>query len=289
MKCTNEACPYRQEPGPIECPAANNGCGGYAPPEDVYVESGKKILDVTCGSRTIWFNKRHPAAVYCDRRREELYGVWKSTDRDSRRCCIVAPDIQCDFTDLPFPDNTFALVVFDPPHLERVGDNAWTYKKYGRLDKDWPQMLHDGFRECMRVLKPDGVLIFKWAETQIPLREILSCFSVSPLFGHTTTHNLKTHWIVFYKAVSGAWRLRPDERHKNNTPPEENEIMSDDIQARLEDKLSTATPCVRTEYATVLKTEIVQAYRRAVLGVTRRHADELCLNTEEREALNNFQ
>ena len=29
MKCTNEACPYRQEPGPIECPAANNGCGGY--------------------------------------------------------------------------------------------------------------------------------------------------------------------------------------------------------------------------------------------------------------------
>ena len=30
----------------------------------------KKILDVTCGSRTIWFNKHHPAAVYCDRRRE---------------------------------------------------------------------------------------------------------------------------------------------------------------------------------------------------------------------------
>ena len=29
MKCTNEACPYRQEPGPVECPAANNGCGGY--------------------------------------------------------------------------------------------------------------------------------------------------------------------------------------------------------------------------------------------------------------------
>lgn len=26
----------------------------------------KKILDVTCGSRTIWFNKTHPAAVYCD-------------------------------------------------------------------------------------------------------------------------------------------------------------------------------------------------------------------------------
>lgn len=29
MKCTNESCSYRQEPGPIECPAANNGCEGY--------------------------------------------------------------------------------------------------------------------------------------------------------------------------------------------------------------------------------------------------------------------
>lgn len=40
----------------------------------------KKILDVTCGSRTIWFNKEHPAAVYCDIREEELTGIWKSGD-----------------------------------------------------------------------------------------------------------------------------------------------------------------------------------------------------------------
>lgn len=31
----------------------------------------KKILDVTCGSRTIWFNKNHPAAIYTDKRAEE--------------------------------------------------------------------------------------------------------------------------------------------------------------------------------------------------------------------------
>ena len=39
MKCTNESCPYRQEHGPIECPAANNGCGGYIAgeaPRDYY-------------------------------------------------------------------------------------------------------------------------------------------------------------------------------------------------------------------------------------------------------------
>lgn len=39
---------------------------------------GKKILDVTCGGRSIWFNKHHPAAVYCDKRREEYQHLWKS-------------------------------------------------------------------------------------------------------------------------------------------------------------------------------------------------------------------
>ena len=28
---------------------------------------GKKILDVTCGSKTIWFNKHNPSAIYCDK------------------------------------------------------------------------------------------------------------------------------------------------------------------------------------------------------------------------------
>ena len=43
----------------------------------------KKILDVTCGSRTIWFNKHHPAAIYCDIRKEELTGIWKSENGKS--------------------------------------------------------------------------------------------------------------------------------------------------------------------------------------------------------------
>ena len=37
----------------------------------------KKILDVTCGARSIWFNKHHPAAVYCDKRREQVEKVWR--------------------------------------------------------------------------------------------------------------------------------------------------------------------------------------------------------------------
>ena len=118
----------------------------------------KKILDVTCGARSIWFNKHHPAAVYCDKRREQYHHLWKNAGN----CTLdINPDVVCDFTDLPFQDNSFSLVVFDPPHLTGAKETAWLVKKYGKLDDNWPQMIHDGFRECMRVLKPDGVLIFK--------------------------------------------------------------------------------------------------------------------------------
>ena len=159
----------------------------------------KKILDVTCGSRTMWFDKHHPAAVYCDRRREEVYGVWRSTNRDSERSCIVDPDIQCDWTNLPFEDDSFALVIFDPPHLARVGENSWMCKKYGKLDENWPQMLHDGFAECMRALKADGVLIFKWAETQIPAAKVWAAIGQNPLFGHHSGKKMGTFWGCFMK------------------------------------------------------------------------------------------
>ena len=163
----------------------------------------KKILDATCGSRTIWFDKHHPAAIYCDRRRESMSGTWKSTNGQSERTCIIDPDVLCDFTDLPFQNNTFSLVIFDPPHLRSVGENSWTYKKYGRLDENWPQMLHDGFQECMRVLKPDGVLIFKWAETQIPANKVWKAIGQKPLFGHHSGKKMGTFWACFMKLDNG--------------------------------------------------------------------------------------
>lgn len=159
----------------------------------------KKILDVTCGSRTIWFDKAHPAAVYCDIRNESYSAIWKSTKNDSERQCVIAPDVQCDFTCLPFADGTFSLVVFDPPHLKHIGENAWLRKKYGALGEGWQSMLHDGFRECMRVLKSDGVLIFKWAETQIPAGEVWKAIGERPLFGHRSGKRSQTFWGCFMK------------------------------------------------------------------------------------------
>jgi SAM-dependent methyltransferase len=41
-----------------------------------------------------------------------------------------------------------------------------------------------GFAECFRVLRPGGTLIFKWNETQVPLKEVLALTPHKPLFGH---------------------------------------------------------------------------------------------------------
>ena len=159
----------------------------------------KKILDATCGSRTTWFHKNHPSAVYMDCREEHGTAIWKSTKNDSVRTLDVEPDVIADFTDMPFPDNTFHLVVFDPPHLIKIGENAWFKKKYGRLPQDWPRLIHDGFWECMRVLKPYGTLIFKWNEFDIPTRDIIKAIGVEPLFGHRSGKAMKTHWLCFMK------------------------------------------------------------------------------------------
>ena len=56
--------------------------------------------------------------------------------------------------------------------------------------------LCDGFDECMRVLEPDGVLVFKWNEDQIKLNDVLKEFVKKPLLGDQRG---KTRWILFMK------------------------------------------------------------------------------------------
>lgn len=148
-----------------------------------------RILDVACGSKMFWFQKNRPDTVYMDIRKVE------ETLCDGRKL-IIEPDIIGDFRDIPFPDDTFSLVVFDPPHLVRGGENSWLVKKYGLLEDTWQDDIKQGFQECMRVLKPNGVLVFKWNEDQIKLKEILEIIEYKPLFGNRRS---KTHWLVFMK------------------------------------------------------------------------------------------
>lgn len=136
-----------------------------------------------------WFDKQHEDTVYMDNR--EL----SDTLCDGRKL-EVRPDLVADFRNMPFEDNSFYLVVFDPPHLLKAGDDSWLAKKYGKLGQDWQTDITAGFNECMRVLNPNGTLIFKWNEDQIKLKDVLKCFSKRPLFGNKRS---KTHWLVFMK------------------------------------------------------------------------------------------
>jgi hypothetical protein len=63
-------------------------------------------------------------------------------------------------------------------------------------------MLEKGFAECFRVLKPNGTLVFKWAESQFPIKDVLALTPEKPLFGHKTSKT--THWAVFIKPPASA-------------------------------------------------------------------------------------
>jgi len=160
----------------------------------------KKVLDPCCGSKMFWFDKHNPIVEYCDIREIEDEVIYRSADGKNERHISVLPDKICDVTNLPYEDNSFYHIVFDPPHLTSIGDNAWMCKKYGKLDKtNWDKFLHDAFCECMRVLKPNGTLIFKWNETDIPVSKVLSVIPFKPLYGHQVGKLNKTHWIAFLK------------------------------------------------------------------------------------------
>lgn len=156
------------------------------------------IVDVCCGSRMFWFDKNNPDVLFIDKRRETVQ-VKDSSCKTGLRTIEVNPDIIADFTALPLENDSYSLVVFDPPHLKTLGETSWMAKKYGVLPSNWKEVIALGFDECMRVLKPQGVLVFKWNESEIKSSEILSLIPYKPLFGHTTGRQSKTIWMAFMK------------------------------------------------------------------------------------------
>lgn len=167
------------------------------------------ILDACCGGRMFYFDKHDPRVLFQDIREVE-------TTLCDGRVFEVKPDVKADFTSMPYPDNTFRMVVFDPPHLlrnvgkskmadmygslnEKARPTGYQHIKYGALYSDWRDMLSKGFAECFRVLMPGGFLIFKWNETDIKVSEILKLTAEKPIFGHISGKRANTHWICFMK------------------------------------------------------------------------------------------
>ena len=159
------------------------------------MKTDKPILDACCGGKMFYFDKHDSRVLFQDIRKV------KTTLCDGR----------------PFPDGSFSMVVFDPPHLvhsrgkkskmvdmygtlsDKTVPTGYQKIKYGALYSDWREMLTKGFTECFRVLMPGGFLIFKWNETDIKVSEILKLTPEKPIFGHISGKRSNTHWICFMK------------------------------------------------------------------------------------------
>lgn len=146
-----------------------------------------------------WFDKNHPNAIYIDNRTAPKGHVIGNPGHE------VNPDFIMDFRKMDFPDKSFKLVVFDPPHFSFNGEGGYIGKKYGTLNKiTWREDLKAGFNECWRVLEDFGVLIFKWSEEpgkkrSASVKEVIEIFGRQPLFGHTSGSKSNTHWMCFMK------------------------------------------------------------------------------------------
>lgn len=160
----------------------------------------KFILDACCSVKAMWYDKNHPNAVYIDIR-EEPNGFMGYGRKEG-----IHPDCIMDFRKMEFPDNSFKLIVFEPPHLSKLGKTSLFRKKFGCLNAEtWQSDLKRGFAECWRVLDDYGTLIFKWSDSEIPFQKVLALIEHRPLFYNTTNYKATsvTKWFCFMKIPNG--------------------------------------------------------------------------------------
>ena len=128
----------------------------------------KLILDPASSMRSFYFDKKDPRVLFGDIREDETHLLTNG------QTIKIKPDEVMDFRAIPYPDESFQAVIFDPPHMLRLSEKSWMRKKYGVLDSEnWRDDITKGFAECFRVLKTNGTLVFKWNEVSIPLKEVL--------------------------------------------------------------------------------------------------------------------
>ena len=114
------------------------------------------MLDVTAGNRMLWPNKNPPNTVFLDKETKLAF----------------PPDVFGAWSFLPFRDDAFNCIMFDPPHLIFMGPKS---KHRDPKDKknwwgiNWPnrtsllRSIISAQREFARVGKR---LIFKWGESR---------------------------------------------------------------------------------------------------------------------------
>ena len=116
-----------------------------------------KILDATAADRAMWYNKENPLTTFVDVRPE------------------MKPNIVMDITKPYFQDKEFDLIIFDPPHIPTGPENTGVFaKKYGRFSANQiRELIRDAFNEFYRILKDEGLVIFKFNDHSFPLKKVI--------------------------------------------------------------------------------------------------------------------
>ena len=148
-----------------------------------------KILDMSSGSRSMWFNRLHPDTVYVDLRPS------------------MKPTVVCDTKALPFPSDLFDLIVFDPPHVT-CGKTSVMAQYYSSMEaEEIKDLISLSGKEAYRVSKDSGFLAFKWNDHDVKLERILRLMEGwEPLFGQRVAgrskHRSGTYWTLLRKRFS---------------------------------------------------------------------------------------
>ncbi len=120
------------------------------------------MLDATAGNRMLWPNKNPPNTVFLD--------------KETR--LRVPPDVFGCWERLPFRDDVFNSILFDPPHYAKFGPKSrhsdprgqsW-FGMFGTKTK-LVRAMAKGIQEFTRVGKSDCRLCFKWCDTRIEYTE----------------------------------------------------------------------------------------------------------------------
>jgi len=145
-----------------------------------------RILDLSAGKRSIWFDRLYKDTVFVDIRPE------------------VHPTVVADTTELPFANEFFDFIVFDPPHVTH-GPGSTMAQYYGAFPAE---VIRDivklSAKEAFRVAKDDSFMAFKWNDHDVKLQRILQLMEGwEPLFGQKVAgrdkHRSGSYWVLLRK------------------------------------------------------------------------------------------
>lgn len=100
----------------------------------------------------------------------------------------LSPDIACDCTNIPIKDNTFDLVLADPPYSQADAD------KYSCKMPNRKKTLH----EIYRILKPNGYCV--WLDVMMPMYR-RSEFEMVGSIGLLRSTNHRVRMIFIWKKI----------------------------------------------------------------------------------------